>query len=70
MSVGNSQKQFDVLGDLFTNLSAGWFGSILIFPGIYRSDDPATLLRILLINVAFGILSLQIAFRLKEQSNE
>ena len=70
MSVSNSPEQLEVLSDLFTNLSAGWFGTILIFPGIFRSDDPITMLRILLVNIAFGILSLQIAFRLKEQSHE
>lgn len=59
--------QYELLSDLFVNLSAGFFGAIFIFPGIFGFRSLAELATLLFFNIPFGILSLVVASRLKEQ---
>jgi len=61
-----SNKKITVLSELFTNLSAGWFGAIIIFPGIFIVRDVNDVLLKLFINGFFGIISLLVAFKLKQ----
>lgn len=61
--------QTEVLSDLFTNLSSGWFGIILISPGIFGIPSLGEFLKVLTINLPFGILSLVMAGYLKEKSH-
>ncbi len=66
MRVALSKIKGTVLGELFTNLAAGFFGSLLIFPGVLGIHTIADIAALLLINLPSGILCLLIAFRLKE----
>lgn len=61
-----SQPRIEVIAEVFTNLAAGFFGSILVFPGIFGLRRPSDLLALLILNVPSGILCLLIAFKLKE----
>lgn len=58
--------QIDVLADIFSNLAAGFFASILVFPGIFGIQTIYDFLALLLINLTSGILCLNIAFKLKK----
>ena len=57
------------LSDLFTNLSAGWFGAILILPGIWTSFDLRTNTIPLFVNLFYGAVSFMFSYYLKEFSN-
>lgn len=50
----------NVFSQLFINLAAGWFGVVLIIPGIARLTDIADILW-LIKNLSFGILALWVA---------
>jgi len=61
-----TQKRLDILSQLFTNLAAGWFGVVLIIPGITKLetfDDFLWLTK----NLLLGILSLLVAIILSER---
>ena len=70
MSSFFTPRKVEVIADLFTNLAAGWYGAVVIFPIVLRARDPFGYLVALTINIAFGTLSLLIAFRLKESIYE
>lgn len=54
---------FAVVGDLFVNLSAGWFAAALIVP--LSGDGPkATNRWVLMMDIVFGILFLVLAHTL------
>lgn len=59
-------KRLNILSQLFTNLAAGWFGVVLIAPGITKLDKFDDILW-LTKNLLFGILSLVVAIRLAEK---
>ena len=63
-------KRIEVFSELFTNLAAGFFGSLVIFPGIFGIKNISDLLPLLIINLPSGILALLVALRLKEYANE
>lgn len=62
--------QLDVLSDVFSGLTSGWFGTVVILPGIWQSVNLSlTQIFILLsIQLVFGIVSLVIAVYLREES--
>lgn len=53
-----------IVSDLFINLSAGWFGAIIILPNLFNLKSILNL-AVLLTNLLFGIISILIAFKLK-----
>lgn len=65
-----SPNRLAVLSDLFTNFAAGWFATIVIFPGIWREFTFDQILLFLPLHFLYGILSLGIAFHLKDKSHE
>lgn len=59
-------KRVDILSQLLVNLSAGWFGVVLIIPGITKLqtfNDWLWLTK----NLLFGIVALWFAIILSEQ---
>lgn len=55
---------FAVVGDLFVNLSAGWFAATLVVP--INSEAPKNVRGwVLLTNIAFGIMALVVAYQLR-----
>lgn len=65
-----TSKSIAVYAEVFTNLAAGFFGSFVIFPGIFGIKTPLDFLGLLIVNLPSGILCLLIALRLKEQTDE
>jgi hypothetical protein len=66
-----SNSRFSLtLSDLFINLSAGWFGAILILPGIWTSNDLQGNLIRFFVNAVYGITCFYLSFYLKERTNE
>ncbi len=62
-----TSKKIEVFSDLFTDLAAGCFGTLLIFPGVIGIKTLLDLILLLIINLPFGILCLLIALKLKEK---
>ena len=58
-----------ISSELFVNLSAGWFGAILIVPNFASRESPYNL-AILTGDILAGISSLVVAFRLRKLSKE
>ena len=58
-----------VVSDLFVNLSAGWFGAVLIVPNFFGLNPPFNSL-VLTGDILAGIFSLLIAFKLKKRSKK
>ncbi len=56
------------LAEVFGNLAAGWFGSIIVFPGIWSIVDQSVLLRQLFFAFAFGTLSILLSSRLRKEA--
>lgn len=56
---------FTVISDLFVNLSAGWFGVVLIAPNFLTKKSPLKYF-LLTSDIVAGIVSLVIAFELKK----
>lgn len=63
-----TSNRLAVLSELFTNLAAGWYGTIFIYPGFVGSKHFSEVLPLLTVNIVSGTLSLLLAFRLKEES--
>jgi len=61
-----TSARLDVLSQLFINLAAGWFGVVLIIPGVTKLDSFNDFFW-LTKNLIFGILSLLIAMILSEK---
>lgn len=58
-------KSVGVYAELFINLSAGFFGTLIIFPGVIGIKSFYDILGLLFINLSSGILCLLIALKLK-----
>ncbi|HCR35840.1 hypothetical protein A2130_04570 [Candidatus Woesebacteria bacterium GWC2_33_12] len=54
------------LSDLFVNLSAGWFGAILILPSFWQSSNIDTNAILILLNVLYGTLAFFISWLFKD----
>lgn len=53
------------IADIFTDLSAGWFGAVLILPIFTRIDSPPNIL-LLSGDFGAGIISLLTAYKLRK----
>jgi hypothetical protein len=62
-----TKSRIEVLSDLLVNLSAGWFGLILIVPGFGGIKSTQDALFLLTINLFWGIISLVLAMKLREE---
>jgi hypothetical protein len=62
--------QLDVLSDVFSGLASGWFGTVLILPGIWQSVKltPNQILILLSAQIICGILSVIISMYLRERA--
>lgn len=58
-----------VLSSLFTNLTAGWIGALIIVPNISDLSQIQDIL-VLILDVFAAIVSLSIAFWFEERSNK
>lgn len=58
---------FEILSDLFINLSAGWFGAVIIVPNFAGLNRSLNFL-VLTVDVIFGMFFLVLAFRFKKLS--
>lgn len=52
------------IGDVFLNLSAGWFGAAVIIPGTGERDPKVNAIYIVL-NIGFGLAALAFGYRLR-----
>jgi hypothetical protein len=52
------------IGDIFLNLSAGWFGAAIIIPGSYPRSKQQNFLFVAM-NLAFGVTALAIGYQLR-----
>ena len=52
------------LGDVFINLSAGWFGAAVIVPGTHPRSRQANMVYISM-NLTLGIASLALGYKLR-----
>lgn len=58
-----------VSAGVLTNLAAGWFGAVLIFPQFLEFKSPGYTLIVLTYSFCFGILSMLAAIRIEDQIN-
>lgn len=58
-----------ILADLAINLSSGWFGILLISPGLFGVSSIGDYLGLLIINLPFGIVGLVTAYWLLEKTS-
>ncbi len=65
-----AKEKLEIWIDLFTNLAAGFIGSVIIFPGIFGIKVITDVLAILTVNLPLGILCLWLAFRIREEIHE
>lgn len=61
------QTKLSVLASVFINLSSSWFGVLIITPGIFGVGSLSEYLKLLLLNLPFGIVGLLLAFWLTER---
>lgn len=54
------------LSDLFVNLSAGWFGSILILPSFWQSSNIDTNAIMVLLNLLYGTTAFFLSWLIKD----
>ena len=64
MILSNAAK-LRVLSGFFTNLAAGWFGAVIIFPNFEQPPTPNSL-TLLTFDLLFGIPCLLVAFQLED----
>lgn len=58
-----------IFSQLFVNLAAGWFGVVLIIPGITKLENMDDILW-LIKNLLFGILALWVAIILQSKAKK
>ncbi|KKS73528.1 hypothetical protein A2781_00475 [Candidatus Gottesmanbacteria bacterium RIFCSPHIGHO2_01_FULL_42_27] len=61
------KSRLEIFADLFTNLAAGWFGAIVIFPNLFHFNNISELVLSLTLNFSLGLLSLLLAFYFKDK---
>jgi len=59
-----------ILAEVSINLSSGWFGILLVSPGLFSISSIEEYLRLLTINLPFGIFGLAVAYLLLEWSKK
>ncbi len=58
----------EVLASIFINLASGWFGILLVTPGFLGTSNISDYLRLLTLNLPFGIVGLGFSLWLTEKS--
>lgn len=64
----SKKAALEVIASIFINLTSGWFGVILVVPGLFGVSSLNEYLKILIINLPFGIVGLIISIILLERS--
>ena len=62
-----TKSTLEVITGIMVNLTSGWFGVLLISPGLF-GVSPTEYLRLLLFNLPFGIVSLVVTIWLSERA--
>lgn len=68
MKLFSKKTILEVLASMFINLTSGWFGVVLITPGLFGASSLNEYLRLLIVNLPFGIVGLIISIILSERS--
>ncbi len=63
-----STARIMIFSEFFTDLAAGWFGALFIFPSSWLSQPPDKAIQTLFFNCVLGILALEIAVFLKKKT--
>lgn len=66
MRIEPSSKVTAVISEIFTNLAAGYFGTIIIYPGLSLGKNLSDSLLPLILNLFAGIVMMSIAIKLKD----
>lgn len=67
MNISITNGFLKVSAGVLTNLAAGWFGAVLIFPQVIEFKSPSEILVVLTYSLCFGILSMWVAGRIEDQ---
>lgn len=59
---------FEVLAAILINLTSGWFGALLVAPGLFGITTFLEYRQLLTANLPFGILGLALSLWLTEKS--
>lgn len=59
---------FEVLAGILENLTSGWFGLLIVAPGLFDVSSFEEYMRLLTINLPLGIVGLIATLLLKERS--
>lgn len=66
-----SQKTFfEVLTNIWVNVTSGWFAILLIAPGVFGTSSTGEYFQLLIKNLPFGIVGFVIALILTERSKK
>lgn len=68
MMLVSKKTALEITSSMFVNLTSGWFGVVLIVPGVFSVSSVGEYFKLLTINVPFGIVGLIIAMYLLERS--
>jgi len=68
MKTFSNPNFISTFSDLLTNLSAGWFGAVLIRPGIWTSSDLVSNVIKLLNSILYGTVCFYLSYYLKTKS--
>jgi hypothetical protein len=66
MNISLTNGFLKVSAGVLTNLAAGWFGAVLIFPQFIEFRSPGEALVVLTYSMCFGILSMLAASRIED----
>ena len=56
-----------VISSILSNLSAGWIGSIIIFPGFFKIENASEFVILLTYSITFATLSMYFASRIENK---
>jgi len=68
MKIFSLKTLLEVIASIFVNITSGWFGVLLIFPGLSSGITLDKYLKSLTLNLLFGILGLVFSLILTERS--
>ena len=68
MNIISQKTLLEVVASIFVNLTSGWFGVLLIFPGLSSGITLDKYFKSLTSNLLFGILGLIFSLVLTERS--
>ena len=61
---------FEVLSEILENLTSGWFGLLIVAPGLFDVSSFDEYMHLLTINLPLGIVGLAATLLLKEKSKK